>query len=145
MNQCSQLLKNPVRSEWSPTNTIELLKVVKQVTELHVVKHTPTVFIHTLHPSVSSTSLDHNNHTRDFSVRNREAGAPFAVFSQRSVTQNIISTHTLLLFKSCKTPFTASPFPPVCSIQRLKVTNTQTGTWYSRLCSGFSEHGTQQI
>lgn len=39
------------------------------------------------------------------------------VFSQRSVTQNIIRPHTLQLFKPCKTPFAASPFPPACSIR----------------------------
>lgn len=33
------------------------------------------------------------------------------VFSLRPVTHNIISTHTLQLFRPCKTPFAAPPFP----------------------------------
>lgn len=72
---------------------------------------TPPVMIE---PTV--TNIGTNRISRDFSVGDGKAGATAAVFSRSSVTQNIISTHTLPLVKPCETPFTASPFPPVCRL-----------------------------
>lgn len=111
---------------------------------------TPPVMIE---PTV--TNIGTNRISRDFSVGDGKAGATAAVFSRSSVTQNIISTHTLPLVKPCETPFTASPFPPVCSTQRLTC-NTRahgvadwalvfTRTWHSSnlivsVCASFGTY-----
>lgn len=103
----------------------------------HIPHHDPSIF---LGPGmiIPTWSWFHKPELQSWNqgLQWRTKLVPLLLYFPRDLWLWTSLAHILLLFRPCKTPFTA-PSPPVCSIQRV------TGTWQSRLCSGFSERGTQ--
>lgn len=83
-------------THWEAIQSLEADSVVYIVTYIH-------------RTSISSKSLDQPSQWR--LVGDGEAGAPIAVFSQRSVTQNIISTTHYCYSSPAKRPLLPHLFP----------------------------------